>query len=57
MWKVKMYTNLVKDGCAIALKDKSLKPPGMIDLQFSEKDEIDHTNLLLALEDKILFNV
>lgn len=41
VWKIKMDTILVKDGCSIALKGKSLKPTGMTDAQFVEKDEID----------------
>ena len=40
MWKVKMHAILVKVGCAMALKGKSLKPVGMTDIQFEEKDEI-----------------
>lgn len=57
VWKIKMDTILVKDGCSIALKGKSLKPTGMTDAQFVEKDEIDQIDLLLVLEDKVLFNV
>lgn len=57
IWKVKMYAILVNDGCVVALKNKRLKPPGMTNLQFAEKDEIAQTNLLFALENKILFNV
>lgn len=30
MWTVKIHEILVKDGCAIALKGKNLKPIGMI---------------------------
>lgn len=40
MQKVNMHTILVKDGCAIGLKGKTLKPQGMPCAKFDEKDEI-----------------
>lgn len=57
MWKVKMYLVLVKDDYLITLKGKSLKPIGMIDAQFDEKNEIAKADILLALDNKVLFNV
>lgn len=43
--------------CAFALKGRHLKLVEMIDVQFTEKDMITRVDILLALEDKILFNV
>lgn len=45
MWKVKMHVILVKDGCRVALKTKI------------RNHKIATANLLLALNDKMLFNV
>lgn len=52
-----MYLVLVKDDYLITLKGKSLKPIGMIDAQFDEKNEIAKADILLALDNKVLFNV
>lgn len=57
MRKVKICVILVNDECAIALKGRLAKPKRMIDVQFAQKDEIAHTDIFLALEDKILSNV
>lgn len=56
MRKVKIHATLVKDGYIIILKYKNLKPQGMTDAQFDEKDEIAKVDILLALDDKVLFN-
>ncbi|KAK9118944.1 hypothetical protein Scep_017037 [Stephania cephalantha] len=52
-----MQAVLVKDGCAVALLGKDGKPEGMTDKTFAEKDEMAVANILLALEDTVLFNV
>ncbi|KAK9113082.1 hypothetical protein Scep_020601 [Stephania cephalantha] len=57
LWKLKMQAVLVKDGCAVALLGKDGKPEGMTDKTFAEKDEMAVANILLALEDTVLFNV
>jgi hypothetical protein len=57
LWKLKMHAVLVKDGCAVALLGSENRPEGMTDRQFNEKDELAKANLLLALEDSVLFNV
>lgn len=54
---MKIHVILVKDGCTIALKGKDQKPEGITHTQFAEKDEIAKTDILLALDDKVLFNV
>lgn len=41
----------------MAVKDKLQKLIKMIDTQFIEEDEIAKTNILLVLNDKVLFNV
>ena len=51
-----MYAVLVKDTCMVTLLDTKDKLEGMID-KFVEKDEMTLTNLFLALEDTIFFNV
>lgn len=56
-WKVKIYAILVKDGCTFALKGKNLKPAGMKNAQFNEKDRIAKIYLFFILKNKILFNV
>lgn len=46
----------MKNRCVIALKEDQ-KPQGIIDAHFVEKDEFVKTDILLALEDKVLLNV
>lgn len=48
---------MVNDGCALTLKEKDLKPEDMTKAQFIEKEEIAKVDILLALDDKVLFNV
>ena len=50
-----MHVVLVKDGCAIAISNKRLEE--MTEKQFAEKDELALANLLLTLDDLVLFNV
>lgn len=52
-----MHAISVKDSCAVALKGKGLKHVGMTAIQFDEKDKIAKVDILMALDDKILFNV
>ena len=55
LWKLKMHAVSVKDCCAVTILDK--KPEGMIEKQFAEKDELALANLLLTLDDSMLFNI
>lgn len=47
----------MKDGCTFALKGKNLKPTGMKNAQFNEKDRFAKIYLFFILKNKILFNV
>ena len=55
--KLKTLAILIKDGCAVALKDKENKSEGMIDKVFVEKDELTMANIYLTLNEVILLNV
>ncbi|KAI6692419.1 hypothetical protein NL676_020129 [Syzygium grande] len=57
LWKLKMQAVLVKDGCAVALAGKDEKPTEMKDEDFAQKDQMAMADLLLALDDSVLFNV
>lgn len=57
MWKVKIHVILLKDECAIALKGNGQKPHRITNTQFVEKDDIAKADIVLALNDKLLFNV
>lgn len=56
MPKLKIRAILVKDGWMIALNGSEAKPEGMTHGQFASKNEVDQTDILLALEDNILSN-
>lgn len=47
----------MKDGCEIVLQGKKSKPEGMKNKQFEENDKIALTNMFLALDNSLLFNV
>lgn len=57
MWKVKIRDTLVRDGCAIILKESEAKPNGMADGQFTSNYVVVEANILLSLQDNIFSNL
>lgn len=55
-WKVKIR-HISKGWMCCCFKGKKDKLVEMTDTQFAKKDEIAQADILLALEDKVLFNV
>lgn len=54
IWKMMMHVILVKEGYAVALKGRCLKPSKITYGQFTKKDKIANVDILLALDDKIV---
>lgn len=52
-----MYAILVNNGCAIAIEGKANKAKDMTNAQLDKKDKMAITNILLVLDDSVLFNV
>lgn len=52
-----MRAALVKDGCAIALKEYKAKPKEICDEKFKERDQLAMADIYLALDKVVLFIV
>lgn len=56
IWKIKMHIILV-NGCAIVVERNDKKDKDITNAQFDEKGNMAIANVLLALDDSILFNM